>query len=174
MLQMLIQWLTHWVVHETGPSQSEVWCTLHEQQLSPFHVQHVERLQLDDNKLCLQFCQWHLQKAIDETELLYLTLWTNETTFTKSSINHLHSLHERALEKCHATWHSSYQQRFSIEVWIGTADDYRTRQYVTANHFSRIYYTDLLERTLPLLLDDAPLNDLQGMRFQDNSTPPSV
>jgi hypothetical protein len=43
---------------------------------------------------------------------------------------------------------------------------------MVANHIGGIQYTDFLERTLPNLLEDTPLNVHKGMWFHHYSAPP--
>jgi hypothetical protein len=62
----------------------------------------------------------------------------------------------------HATQHASFQQRFSINA----------APYVMVNHLSRIQYAESLERTLPTLLEDIPINLHGSMRFRHTDTSP--
>jgi hypothetical protein len=74
-------------------------------------------------------------------------------------------------ENLYATRSSSFQQRFSIHVWAGIIDDYLTGPYVAASHLSISLYKDLLERILPLLMDNVPLNVCDGAWLQHDSNP---
>jgi hypothetical protein len=45
----------------------------------------------------------------------------------------------------HPTRHSSFQQRFRVNVWAGIIDCYIIGPYVIQNHGSGMHYTDLLK-----------------------------
>lgn len=91
--------------------------------------------------------------------------WTYVGTFTGNGVNSLHRLHEWALENPFATWHSSFPQRLSIDIWIKVW----LPNWIA--YLSGIKDTGFLERTLPLLSDDVSLSIHKGMWFQHNSTP---
>jgi hypothetical protein len=52
------------------------------------------------------------------------------------------------------TCHSSFQHRFSVNVWIGIADGYVTGPYVIQDHLGGVEYADILEETFPLLFEN--------------------
>jgi hypothetical protein len=54
-------------------------------------------------------------------------------------------------------------------LWIGNC---QIEPYVVVNHLGEIQYINFLERTLPLLLENVPLNVHVDMWFQHKSTPP--
>jgi hypothetical protein len=60
--------------------------------------------------------------------------------------------------------YSSFQQKLNINV--------RDRVYVIVIHFDGIQYSDLLERTVPLLLEAVPFSICEGIWFQHDRSPP--
>jgi hypothetical protein len=66
---------------QTGPSQSVVWPTLHEEQLYLFHVQLVQELQSGDHNLRRHFRMISIQ-TVDVPDFLCSVLGTGEATLT--------------------------------------------------------------------------------------------
>jgi len=103
---------TRRIASRIGVSPMQVWRTLHEEDLHPYHdhsVQHLEPGTL------LDFCHWitaHLQ-------LLSVILFTDEASFTRDGINNSRSLHTWSHDNSHETSVTMFQRRFSVNVWCG-------------------------------------------------------
>jgi hypothetical protein len=69
----------------------------------------------------------------------------------------LHNLHIWAEENPHPTRSSSFQYRFSVDVWAGIVDDHLTGPYVI-DRIDGAQYLNFLQESLPILMDDLPLN----------------
>jgi hypothetical protein len=69
-----------------------------------------------------------------ERDFLCYILLTNETTFTSSTIQIFQSLHESVLENPHATQCSSFQQRFSINIWSKIMNNYVPGSHMNLDH----------------------------------------
>jgi hypothetical protein len=61
---------------------------------------------------------------VDEPSFLNCVLWTDEAGFTRDGVMNLHNLHVWAEENSHPTRSSSFQHRFSVNVWAGIVDDH--------------------------------------------------
>ena len=57
----------------------QVWRTLHEEDLYPYHNQRVQHLEPGDHAQCMDLCHWI--KA--HPELLSVILFTDEASFTR-------------------------------------------------------------------------------------------
>jgi hypothetical protein len=56
--------------------------TLKEQGLHPYHVQRVQAWQPNDCIRRQEFCEWAIQKCVDQPDFLRMVLFTNEAGFT--------------------------------------------------------------------------------------------
>jgi hypothetical protein len=92
-------------------------------------------------------------KIVDTPTFLCRVLWTDKAVFA-SGVRNLHNLHVWATENLHATRHSSFQHRFSVNIWAGIVDD-----YVIQDCLGGAQYSDFPEETLPLLLENVPLHE---------------
>jgi len=69
--------------------------------------------------MSLEFCHWlHTNRL-----LLPLILFTREATFTRNGINNTRNSHRWYHENPHGTVETSFQRRFSINMWSGMNDD---------------------------------------------------
>jgi len=66
-----------------GVSHMQVWQTLHEENLYPYHDQRVQHLEPGDHAQCLDLCHW----VTAHPQLLSVILFTDETSFTRDGIN---------------------------------------------------------------------------------------
>jgi len=70
----------------------------------------------------LEFCHWlHTNR-----QLLPLILFTDEATFTRNGINNTRNSRQWSHEIPHGTVETSFQSRFSLNVWCGMIDDMLT------------------------------------------------
>jgi len=72
-----------------GVSRTRVWRTLHEDSLYPFHPEPVQNLHPGNSAMRLEFCHW----LNTNRQLLPLTLFTDEATFTRNGINNTRNSH---------------------------------------------------------------------------------
>jgi len=73
-------------------SRTRVWRTLHKDGLYPFHRQPVQNLHPGDSVMSLEFRHWlHTNR-----QLLPLTLFTDEATFTRNGTNNTRNSHRWA------------------------------------------------------------------------------
>jgi hypothetical protein len=91
-------------------------------------------------------------------------LYTDEASFNRESIINNHN-HVWADENPHATLEQGHQQRFSIKVWCGIVHDLLIGPYILPARLIRPVYGDVLEQSLPELLEDVPLHVRRRMWF---------
>jgi hypothetical protein len=108
---------------------------------------------------------------MDEPDFLTRVLWTDEAGFTRDGVMNLHNLHIWAEENPRRTRYSSFQHRFSVNVWAGIVDGRLIGPYVIEDRIGGTQYLNFLQETLPTLMDDLPLNINQDMWFQQNGAP---
>ena len=72
-----------------GVSRMQVWRTLHDEDLYPYHDQRVQHLEPGDRAQRMDLCQWI--KA--HPELLSIILFSDEVSFTRDGVNNLRNVH---------------------------------------------------------------------------------
>ena len=72
-----------------GVSRMQVWRTLHEKVLYPYHDQRVQHLEPGDHARRMDLCNWI--KA--HTELLRVILFSDEASFTRDGANNSRNVH---------------------------------------------------------------------------------
>jgi len=92
-----------------------VWRTLHEENLYPYHDQRLQHLEPGDHAQRMDLCHW----INAHPELLNVILFTDEASFTRDGINNLRNVHTWAHRNPHATCVTHFQRRFSLNVWCG-------------------------------------------------------
>jgi hypothetical protein len=72
-----------------GVSRMQVWRTLHEEDLYPYHDQTVQLLEPGDHVQRMYFCHW----IKVHPELLSFSLFSDEASFTRQGVNNLRNMH---------------------------------------------------------------------------------
>ena len=72
-----------------GVSCMQVWRSLHEENLYPYHDQTLQHLEPGNHAQCLDFCQW----VTANPELLSVILFSDEASFTRDGVNNLRNVH---------------------------------------------------------------------------------
>ena len=98
-----------------GVSPMQVWRTLHEEDLYPYHDQSVQHLEPSDHAQRFDLCQW----ITAHPELLSVILFTDEASYTRDGINNSRNVHTLSHENPHETRVINFQRRFSVHVWCG-------------------------------------------------------
>jgi len=97
-----------------GVSRMQVWQTLHEEDLYPYHDQRVQHLEPGDHAQCMDLCHWI--KA--HPELLSIILFSDEASFMRDSVNNLRNVHTWSHDNPHETSVTNFQRRFTVNmVW---------------------------------------------------------
>jgi len=96
-------------------SRMQVWRTLHEDDLYPYHDQRVQHLEPGDHAQHMDLCRW----ITAHPELLSVILFTDEASFTRDGINNSRNVHTWSHENPHETHVTNFQRRFSVNVWCG-------------------------------------------------------
>ena len=99
-----------------GVPHKRVWRTLRQHGLCPFRLQLVQRLEGGDEAGRLDLCRW----VFVNRWLIPFLLFTDESSFIREVINHIHSSHRRSDKNPHATVERDSEHRFSVKcgaVW---------------------------------------------------------
>jgi len=82
---------TRAIAFNIGTSNMNVWNVLREQLLHPFHRQGVQSLTFEDYPRRLEFARWYLQQCETNPEFSSLVLFTDEASFTRTSMFNTHN-----------------------------------------------------------------------------------
>ena len=150
-----------------GVSRMQVWRTLHEEDLYPYHDQRVEHLKPGDHAQRFGLCHW----VTAHPELLSVILFTDEASFTWDDINNSQNVHTCSHENPHETCVTNFQKRFLVTVWCGVLGNRLIGPFVFDNNLTGNSYEAFLRNELPGLLEDIPLVIRSQMYFQHDGAP---
>ena len=136
---------TRRMASRVGLSRMNVWRTLHEENLYPYHDQRVQHLEPGDHAQCMDLC--HCVNA--HPELLNVILFTDEASFTRDGINNLRNVHTWAHRNPHATCVTHFQRRFYLNVWCGMLGNRLIGYFVFDNNLTGNIYEAFLKNELP-------------------------
>jgi len=88
-----------------GVSRMQVWRTLHEEDLYPYHDQKLQHLEPGDHAQSTDLCRW----ITAHPELLSVILFTDEASFTREGINNSRNVHMLSHENPHETRVTKFQ-----------------------------------------------------------------
>jgi len=88
-----------------GVSRMQVWRTLHEEDLYPYHDQRVQYLEPGVHAERMDLCRW----ITAHPELLSVILFTDEASFTRDGINNSRNVHTWSNENPHETRVTNFQ-----------------------------------------------------------------
>jgi len=115
-----------------GFSRMNVWRTLHEENLYPYHDQRAQHVDPGDHAQRMNLCHW----INAYTELLNVILFTDEASFIRDGINNLRNVHTWAHRNPHATCVTHFQMRFSLNVCCGMLGNMLIGQFVFENNLT--------------------------------------
>lgn len=155
-------------------SQSSVWRILKKEGLHPYHHQRVQHLHEDvDNRPRCVMSAW-IQRKIRENQVFWKTvLWMDESQFMRDGITNCRNLHKWCPkgENPKLKRASSFQVRFSINVWAGIMDDTLIGPIILPRTLNAERFLELLSEDLPPLLEDVPLAIRRRMILQMDGCP---
>ena len=150
-----------------GLSRMQVWRTLHEADLYPYHDKRVQYLEPGDHAQHFDLCQW----ITAHPEMLSVILFTDEASFTPDGINNSRNVHTWSDENPHETCVTHSQRRFSVNVWCGLLGNRLIGPFVFDNNLTGNTYEAFLRNELPGLLGNIPLVIRSQMYFQHDGAP---
>ena len=132
-----------------GVSRMQVWRTLREEDLHPYHDQRVQHLEPGDHAQRMDLCHWI--KAHPEL------LFSDDASFTRDGVNNLRNVHTWSHDNPHETSVRNFQRRFTVNVWCGVLGNKLIGPFVFDNNLTGNAYEVFLQNELPGLLEDIPL-----------------
>jgi len=159
---------THRIASRIGVSRMQVWRTLHEEDLHPYHDHRVQHLEPGDPDQSMDLCHW----ITAHPQLLSVILFTDEASLTRDSIINSQNLHTWSHDNPHETSVTKFQRRFSVNVWCGLLANKVTGPFVFDNNLMGNTYRVFLRNELPGLLEDIRLMIRRQMYFEHDGAPP--
>lgn len=155
-------------VGDLGYSYYKVFSILKRNKMKAYKIHLVQGLNDGDRERRLAFCNW----LINHRHLINVTIWSDESNFTRNGISNRKNDHywddvnPRQLRPCR------YQNRFSINVWLGVLNGYLLGPYFYEGTLNSERYGHFLQTELNNLLDDIPLAIRRDVWFQQDGAPP--
>lgn len=162
---------TRRVAQRLGVSSSKVWRVLHTEGLKAYHHTPVQGLLGGDCERRWEFCSWLLESDIQDRAFLDRILWTDESQFTRDGIKNFHNLHTWSESNPHQPKVTSFQNKFSVNVWAGIIGTKLIGPFILPQVLNSHIYAEFLEEKLPELLEDIPLDDRQAIFYQHDGAP---
>lgn len=161
------------VARQLGLSIWKVWSVINAEGLYPFHYTRVQGLEEGDPVRRVTFCRFLLNTDIEDGTFLKRILWTNESKFSREGITNFHNLHywADANENPHMKKPSSFQYKFSVNVWAGVIGGIFIGPHFLPDNLNGDGYLNFLQNDLPQLLEDVPLNVRRSMLLQNDGCP---
>ena len=136
-----------------GISRMQVWRTLHEEDLYPYHDQRVHP-ETGDHAQRMDLCHWI--KA--HPKLLSVILFSDEASFTRDSVNNLRNVHTWSHNNPHETSVTNFQKRF---LWMYGVVCLETgcRTFCVSQQFNWKQVWSLPEEWVTMFVGRHPVND---------------
>lgn len=156
---------------QLGVSHAKVWRTLNADRRYPYHYTPVQELLLIDMPKRVIFCRQLLLNQERDPMYLSSILWTDEAQFTRDGVTNFHNLHEWQHENPHAKRQSSFQRRFSVNIWCGIIGNTVIGPTILPNRLNAQNYLQFLVENAPIILDEVPLNVINRVIYQQDGAP---
>jgi hypothetical protein len=151
--------------------RSSIQDILREESFHAYHIQKVQSLQPSDYQLRVEFCRTMLQKEEEDPGYFNKILWTDESRFERTGVFNVHNYHIWAVENPHAARPTSFQHRFSVNMWSGVLNGELVGPFELPSRLDGDTYKSFLEDNLPILLGDVNLELRRTMVFQNDGAP---
>lgn len=162
---------TRALARNLGIPRSSIQDILHEESFHAYHIQRVQALQPSDYALRVEFCEAMLRNQQDDPGFFNKILWTDESRFERTGVFNIHNYHIWAIENPHAARASSFQHRFSVNMWSGILNGEFIGPFELPSRLNGDTYKSFLENDLPILLGDVNLELRRTMIFQNDGAP---
>jgi hypothetical protein len=114
---------TRSVAHQLGVSHMSVHRVLKEDQQHPYHYTKVQNLLPRDYQPRVNFAEYYLNQVNLRPNYGSRILYTDECLFTRNGMFNIHNYHYWSHENPFLTRETSFQHRYSVNVWCGLLGD---------------------------------------------------
>lgn len=156
---------------QLGVNRNKVWRVLRIEQQHPFHYTPVQDLLPTDLPRRVDFCRLLLNNEENNPRYLASILWTDESCFTRDGVTNFHNLHEWHENNPHTKRTTSFQRRFSVNVWCGIISNIFIGPIFLPDRLNGQNYLQFLNDTAARLLDEVPLIARTNFIYQQDGAP---
>lgn len=161
------------IAARVGISHPTVLRIIREEGLRPYRVQIVQELRPRDRYARKAFCRWMLQKLRNNPNFLENVLFTDEASFSSTSILNRQNVRIWAYQNPHAMLQRVQQGRFAINVWAGIINNsYIGPVYLPLRLTSAHYLTFLRHDLVHRLRQIIPRERRNRVYFMHDGAPP--
>ncbi|CAK9829671.1 Transposable element Tc3 transposase [Anthophora retusa] len=161
------------IAHRFNVSIWKVWSVLNAEGKHPFRYTSVQALEEGDLQRKTLFCWLLLNADMEDRLFLRSIVWTDESKFSHEGITNFHNLHywSDAAENPHVKRQTSFQRKFSVNVWAGVIGKTLIGPYYLPDNLNGDNYLVFLKNVMPDILDEVPLNVRNQIIFQNDGCP---
>lgn len=135
-----------------------------------YHFQSVQELSETDKPLRVDFARNMLRRDANDRNFINQILWTDESTFTRTTHFNQHNEHVYAEQNPHATHVRRTQHDFKLNVWSAIIDDKLIGPHFLPEIMTADRYVDFLQNDFNNLLVAAGVN-MENIWFQQDGAP---
>lgn len=137
----------------------------------PYKFRKVQQLLSRDMPVRMLFCRWLLDKISDDPDFIFNIMWTDESTFTRNGVWNRQNLRYWSNENPHLTRESSFQYRFSLNVWAGIHRNKIIGPVFIDGTLNAQKFLELLSGPVSDYTDDLPLDVYGRLWYQLDGAP---
>lgn len=130
----------------------------------------VQKLQENDLPRRREFCEILLRRYREDRDIFKKIFWTDEAIFVTSGCANRKNIHYWANENLHITNEIQMQGRSSLKIWAGIYNGRVYYQFLDDNLTGQ-RYLNFLETHIQEILENIPLNEYQGIIWQQDGAP---
>lgn len=126
----------------------------------------------NDNERRLSYCNWFLEKYLEDNTFPNKILYTDESRFT--NLGHFNRNNKRywSQENLHLMQEGNFQERFGFNCWVGILGDRILGPIIFDGSLTGARYLDFLTQEIEQFLDEIPLINREGLFYQQDGAPP--
>lgn len=140
--------------------------------LHPYHVQLHHELLERDHERRVAFCQWSQNQIREQRNFFKLVLFTDESTFHRNGFVNRHNFHYYDNRNPHILHVSSYQHKWTLNVWGGIIDNFVIGPHFFEERLNGAVMLRFLHEEFPRLTEHLPDYIKQNMWLQLDGAPP--
>lgn len=131
----------------------------------------VQFLQSNDYERRVNYVAHIMVELEDDPHFLKKIMWTDEARFhNNGTVNH-HNNHFWSDSNPHLFSESHKQVRWGVNVWCGIIDNFLVGPYFFEDNLNGNRYLNLLEKDLPILMENIPLQQRLDLIWQQDGAP---
>lgn len=144
---------------------------LRKEKFHPYHIKLNQDLKPTDFQKRVDFCVWANNKILQDPVFMNVFLMSDEASFSSCGQVNRHNFHYYDKENPYFHRNIDHQYRQTVNVWGGIIGDYVIGPHFFDDTLTGQIYLEFLRDSLPLMLDDIPLDIRRAMWFMHDGAP---